>query len=185
MQCYNRDVGQGMLTGQAPPLAERFSLRADLAAWYAAVRGLRDNPLLTHLRLAKQRRQARIPRWRRYMPLLLALLFCLLTTPLMISGTASTYGGNYLPIFLRLIASQLVLAWFACWFVQGLFEAVLRAAGVLGRWSKRSSPLVLDDFAALTNLEEHEITAAMVAALLPPLAWRCIAGILLLHDTSA
>jgi hypothetical protein len=49
-------MGQGMLTGQVAPPAQRYSLRADLAAWRAAVRGLRDNPLLTHLRMAERRR---------------------------------------------------------------------------------------------------------------------------------
>jgi hypothetical protein len=168
-----------MLTGQVAPPAQPYSLRADLQAWQAAIRGLRDNPLLTHLRLAEQRRMARLPRWRRNLPLIctgagLSLMFVYL---LHVSPLGIWAGRANIAIYATII---IAILWYALWFIQGIFEAVLGALGVLGRWRKRPNHLVLDDFASLTNLGDHEIAAGAAASLLPPLAWRIIVGSMLL-----
>lgn len=172
---YNRAVGQALLTGQVAPPAQRYSLRADLAAWQAALRGLRHNPLLTHLRLAERRRLRRTPLWRRSLPLVIipaiagALVLLLLYLDMGMSGQTWTY------LLETLIKLGSVLC-FLLWFMQGVFQAVLGALGVLGRWHKRPSHLVLDDFASLTNLTDHEIVAGAIASLLPVLALRIAVG---------
>lgn len=175
---YNCGVGQGILTGQAAPPAQPYSLRADLGAWRAALGGLRDNPLLTHLRLAERRRLSRIPRWRRNLPLLLALGASLFSVNLLDYIAAYTiYSVNILYYSIFIVNIFLV---YSLWLLQGVFNAVLGALGVLGRSGRRPNHLVLDDFAALTNLNDHEIAAGAAASLLPPIAVRIAVGSLLL-----
>ncbi len=168
-------MGQDILSGQVAPPAQRYSLRDDLAAWRSAVRGLRDNPLLTHLRLAERRRLRRTPLWRRSLPLLSSLAIVAALVLYQISIDSYMYGQyGYNPL-LSLLPNVIALS-YGLWFMQGVFQVVLGALGVLGRWHKRPSHLVLDDFASLTNLTDHEIATGAVASLLPPLVWRLAWG---------
>lgn len=144
---------------------------ADAQAWLGAVRGLGDNPLVTHLRLAEQRRLYRIPRWRRHLPLILVgvglspalLVQCSLA--LLFRGTLT--GGASISFAL---CCFFVLA--AVWLLQGVFECITGALDLLGRYNKQSNHLHVDDFTCLSSLTDHEILTGAVAVLLPPLLLR-------------
>lgn len=170
-------MGHGILTGQVAPPPERYSLREDMCAWVAAIRGLRDNPLVTHLHLAEQRRLGRIPRWRRNLPVVIVALGLLLLAISLLLGTwlpAIDLRGHLWEVLVTAVP-VVVIVLFAVWFLQGVFQAVVAAFGVLGRYHKRPSHLCLDDFACLSSLTEHEIVAGAAAVLLPPLFWRVVA----------
>jgi hypothetical protein len=162
-----------MLTGQVAPPAERYNLREDLRAWVAAIRGLRDNPLVTHLRLAEQRRLKRIPRWRRNLPLTITALGLTVAFILLMrmwfgmSGLSGSLAATY-----QAAIAACILA--AVWLMHGVFNCVVGALGVLGRYHKRPNHLCVDDFTCLSSLTDHEIVTGAVSVLLPPLLWRVV-----------
>ncbi len=166
-------MGHGILTGQVAPPPERYDLREDLAAWAEAIRGVRDNPLVTHLRLAERRRLARIPRWRRNLPLLLIAGGLGL---LVFYWASSNWTGLGYPRYAMYTIGALfcAIALALGLLMQGVFQAVTGALGVLGRYHKRPSHLCLDDFTCLSSLSDHEIVVGAVGVLLPPLLWRLV-----------
>jgi hypothetical protein len=162
-----------MLTGQVAPPAERYNLREDLRAWVAAVRGLRENPLVTHLRLAEQRRLKRIPRWRRNLPLTITALGLVLAFILLLRTWLAASGVPlYMLATYQVIIAVVILT--AVWFMQGIYNCVVGALGVLGRYHKRPNHLCIDDFACLSSLTDHEMVVGAVFVLLPQVIWRVV-----------
>lgn len=160
-----------MLTGLVAPPSERYNLREDLRAWASAIRGVNDNPLVTHLRLAEQRRLKRIPRWRRNLPVtitalgLAAAFILMLQLWLGLSGFSGWQAMTY-----QAAIAVSILA--GVWLTQGVFNCVIGALGVLGRYHKRPNHLCIDDFTCLSSLTDHEMVCGAMSVLLPPLLWR-------------
>jgi hypothetical protein len=170
---YNHVMGQDGHTTRAAVLTPWQRWHADCTAWCAALANLRHNPLLTHLRPAEARRRQRIPFLRRnWLALLIFISLAILVAWIALTSKLSIV--NYYQAGL-LLAVPVYLIWLS----QGLALAIYGALGVLGRSVKRGSLLVIDDFAAVSTLSDHDIAAGAVAALFWPVARRIAVGGLL------
>ena len=153
--------------------AQPYNLWADLAAWRDAIRGVRENPLVTHLRLAESRRLKRTS-GRRHGAASALVIALLAATAIFIAWPMLSIAGAEPAVTVLYSLAIVSLIIYYVWFMQGVFQMVDGALGVLGRYNKRPNHLYVDDFTCLSSLSDHEILAGAVYALYPPILLRIL-----------
>lgn len=141
--------------------------------WLGAWQGLGDNPLWHYFGLARHRRRAAIPGWRRRLPYVIILALGL--------------GGMLIPLYIAIQQAGRIdyetLAGFALGFVlaalslgalvyltNAIYETALQVMGLLAVPGLKVRGLVVDDLCATTLVTDREVVVAMVRLCWPRLA---------------
>lgn len=160
------------------------ALQAEWRAWLAAWKGNAQNPLVHYFRLARQRRIAKIPGWRRRLPYLIVgtALLAGVAIPVIVEMAATGFNWSTDDFTILSVATFLGLlsALFLVYMLTGIFDTAISVMSLLGQPGLRVRGRVLDDMAAITLLGDHEITAAVIRIYWPRLIWISLLGAVLL-----
>jgi hypothetical protein len=153
------------------------ALLAEWRMWLTAWRNLAQNPVAHYFRLARQRRIAKMPGWRRRMPYLIIITVAAagvlvptvvaLITTLIESGT--TTSARDLAVQSSVILLSLLSALYCIFMLTGIFETALAVMGLLGKPGIRIRGHALDDMIAITLVSDYEITVAAIRIYWPRL----------------
>ncbi|GEM_PF-2413393 len=167
----HRPYNAPMADGPAPTIFT--DLAGSWRQWVTAWQGLGDNPLWHYFGLARHRRRAAIPAWKRRLPYVIILALAL--------------GGLLIPLYLTIIWSgppdYEMLAGFALGFLlaalglgalvfltNAIYETALQVMGLLAVPGLKVRSLVIDDLCATTLISDREVVVAMVRLCWPRLA---------------
>lgn len=176
------DAPESIRLGTPGPLA------AWIAPWREAWLALPDNPLAANLKSARRRALKAIPWWKRHAFTLLILTIGLVVALMIVAINVTAGFASGRPLQETITAIEWSLVWaaavmvfpvYAAWLLEGLFAAVVDALAVLGRQSRQSYGLIIDDMLAITAIGHREIVLGVLSNLMPPLLRRIAVGAVL------
>ncbi|MBN2081599.1 hypothetical protein JW859_05245 [bacterium] len=142
------------------------SASADWRDFFAAMRGLRENPLAIHLANSYRRGLLKRPLWRRYP---LAWLGLVAGLPLSAAYILDVNATSHL-----LILAVLSAAYWACWFwaIGGAYDVIVRSCEALS--PQHGNRGALDAGLLSGRLTNHEIVVGIIQAICRPVIGRVL-----------
>lgn len=160
-----------MADGPAPTIF--MDLASSWRQWLGAWQSLSDNPLWHYFGLARHRRRAAIPGWRRRLPYVIILALglggILIPVYIMIQGGLFS-GYRDLAALTVWVTISMVSMGVLVFLANAIYETALQVMGLLAVPGLKVRGLVIDDLCATTLVSDREVVVAMVRLCWPRLA---------------
>jgi len=156
----------------------------EINAWRSAWLELPENPLYQYEALARVRRVARVPAWRRNLMMILCMGCALILIANGIIDTSLYFvrGGLSVADFIGILLLMVLIVAAVAWgvrFITAIYDTAIGVMTFLAGTPTRDHRLMLDDMSSISVLSDCEITAAVVRTYWPRLCLLSLGGAVL------